>query len=257
MEELVPRQHWSAQGERQLRAILDSAGLKFSFRRPRATVARRALFHMIAELLNAGMISSEQVTGIEPLLTFDDPLLLLIEPMQRPDQVASIPRRDRYSERNEQWLERIEEARQVVSPYFESDWRVIAEETTLKILDWEVPTEMRRSVVRPSDSASVEVLFTNVPASRINAYWDMDVEPDVRSLAIRNGAFMYDTIGTNWIGFNPKLARDLGWKPGVEGMLSWEDGSGRILAKTLWWTDGALQQYPPAFDEKLGADGLL
>jgi hypothetical protein len=258
MEELAPWETWNAQGEDRLRAILASAGLKFSFRRPRALLARRALFHLIGELLDARRISSTKVAQLEPLLTFDDRMLLLIEHARRPDEVLPIPRGEKYSERNEQWLERIEETRQLARPNLESGWRVIAEKTTLKILDWEVPTETRRSVVCSSDAvAPQEELLTKIPASQIDAYWDLDVSGKAGPLAIQNEAHMYDTIGANWIGFNPKVARDLGWRPGTESMLSWEDGSGQILAKTIWWADGTIQHYPPALKNEIGEGWLV
>jgi hypothetical protein len=258
MEEIAPRETWNAQSEDRLRAILASAGLKFSFRRPRALVARRALSYLIAELLDTGRISSAKVAQLEPLLTFDDPILLLIEPARRPDEVPPIPRGEKYSERNEQWLERIEETRQLARPNLENGWRVIAENTTLKILDWEAPTETRRSVVCPSDAvAPKEELLTKIPASQIDAYWDIDVSGKAGSLAIQNDAYMYDTMGAKWIAFNPKVARDLGWRPGTDSMLSWEDGSGRILAKTIWWADGTIQHFPPAFHDEIGEGWLV
>jgi hypothetical protein len=257
MEELVPRKHWSAQGERQLRAVLDSAGLKFSFRRPRAVLARRALFHMAGELLDAGRIRVERITDIEPLLTFDDPVLFFIEPVQRPHEIAPVQTGER--ERSELWIERIAEVRQVLRYRLENGWTVIAEHTRLKKLDWGGPTETRRSALRLSDAASPGAeMLTKVPASQILAYWGMDVGDDAAgSLAIQNDAFMYDTLGANWIGFNPEVARDLGWHPGAEGMLSWEDGSGETLAKTIWWSDGGIQHYPPPFDEEIGEGWLV
>ena len=256
MEALVPRERWSAQGERRLRAVLDSAGLKFSFRRPRAVLARRALFHMVGELLDAERISFEEVAEIDSLLTFDDPVLLFIEPVQRPAEVAPIPREER--KRKEEWIEQIEEVRQILRHRLENGWRVIAEKTTLKKLEWGVPTETRCSVVSASDPASpAEEVLTKVPASQIGAYWGVNTSAEARSLAIQNNAFMYDTIGANWLGFNPELARDLGWNPGAEGMLSWENGSGQILAKTIWWTDGALQHHSPPFDDEIGEGWLV
>lgn len=110
----------------------------------------------------------------------------------------------------------------------------------------------------PSDAASPsEELFTKVLASQIDAYWDMDIRATARSLAIRNDAFMYDTIGANWVAFNPIVARDLGWRPGTEGMLSWEDGSGWTLAKTIWRTDGAIQHHPPSLHDEIGEGWIV
>jgi hypothetical protein len=256
MEDLVPRERWSAQGERQLRAVLSSAGLKFSFRRPRAVLARKALFHVVGELLDAGRITLKQVSDIDQLLTFDDTLLFFIEPMKRPNEVAPIRRGER--EGNEQWIERVEEIRQVLRYHLANDWTVIAEHTTLKTLEWNMPTETRRSAVCASGTTSPDTeILTKVPASKIAAYWAMDIGQDpVTTLAIQNNAFMYDTLGANWVGFNPHLARDLGWKPGTDGMLSWNDLSGEILAKTIWWTDG-IQHYPPHFDDEIGEGWLV
>jgi hypothetical protein len=131
MHELAPRDTWSAAGEGHLRAILSSAGLKFSFRRPRAQLARHALFHIIAELIDPGRIAEEMMSRLVTILTFGDPDLLLQQPAQRPSRIASIVRRDGDRGHNEEWIGRLDEARPLVRAT-QSGWRVLGEHSTSK-----------------------------------------------------------------------------------------------------------------------------
>ena len=100
---------------------------------------------------------------------------------------------------------------QVLRYDLENGWTIIAEHTTLKKLDWGRPTETRCSALRLSDAAlpGAEIL-TKVSRSQIIEYWHMDVGDDTaRSLAIQNDGLMYDTLGANWIGFNPEVVETL------------------------------------------------
>lgn len=84
MHQLSPQTFWSAEGERKLRAVLYAAGLRLSFPRPRAVLARRATFHIIVELMQAGVLDGTALDQLTPWLRCYDPFLLLAEPVARP-----------------------------------------------------------------------------------------------------------------------------------------------------------------------------
>lgn len=254
MGDLSPRNAWSAEGEESLRAILSSAGLKFVYRRPRAQLARRALFWIIAELIDAGKITEEKVSRLVPIVTFDDPELLLREPSGRPSEIASIVRRDGYRDRNAEWIERLEEVRPLVRSTFARGWKVLGEHTTLKLLAWEIPTEERFSTLSDHDTMDPEEFFENARAMQLRAYPPSE---GLDSLLIRNNAYAFDTAGAKWIALNPSIARRLGWLPRADQPLAWVDGAGKMMVKTIWWTDGAMDHSPPSFDDEVGEGWLV
>jgi hypothetical protein len=261
MRELDPRESWTAAAEGQLRAILDSAGLRFGFRRPRAVLARRAMFHIILELFDAGKLTTAQVADLEPILTFCDPQLLVIAPNPRPPEIPPLPKRERYSERHEQWIERIDEGRSFLRTATDDGRVVLAEYTVLKLLEWEEPTEKRFAVggsLAPSAAADpTDGLFYNVLPSLVEHYLTIGVTGNPPPLIIRNHAFMYDTLGTEWIALNPVVATQLGWTLKETGLFAWCNERGEVMVETVWWADGSLHHHPPEFDDEVGEGWLV
>ncbi len=261
MRELDRQESWTAAAEGRLRAILDSAGLRFGFRRPRAVLARRAVFHIILELLDAGRLTATQIADLDPVLTFCDPQLLVIAPTSRPPDVLPIPRRERYSERHEQWIERINEVRGVVRTTTDDGRIVLAEHTVLKVLEWEEPTEKRFAVARsapPSaDRDPADRFFHIVLPSLVEHYPALGVRANPPPLVIRNDAYTYDTLGAEWIALDPAVAAQLGWTLKETGLFAWCDEAGETMAETVWWADGSLHHYPPEFDDEVGEGWLV
>ena len=87
MNALRPFDEWSAVGEQRLRSTLDAAGLKFSFVRPRTSLVRRAMFHVVAELYDARVFNLDVLNQLEPILRNYDPSMLAREPGPRPAEV--------------------------------------------------------------------------------------------------------------------------------------------------------------------------
>ncbi len=86
IHELAPEKYWSRVGEQNLRHIYESARLRLTYKRPRALIARRSIFHIIAELIDTGwVLGPEELLEIEKLMRFYDPHMILSEPLSRPD----------------------------------------------------------------------------------------------------------------------------------------------------------------------------
>lgn len=261
MHALAPEQSWSAAAENRLRSILDSSGLRFPFRRPRAVIARRAMFHVVAELLDAGRLTMVQAAEIEAMLRFYDPQLLLIPARRRPAAVPPVPRRERYSERNEEWIERVDESRTALKQRTAEGRMILAEQTTLRILDWGLPTENRLADLRagsaPRADDTADRFFYNVLPGLVEEYPTLGVGGDPPPLIIRNNAYMFDTWGATWIALNPFVGEQLGWRPAGEGLFTWEDMAGRRVVETVWWADGLIGHCPPHFDDEVGEGWLV
>ena len=194
------------------------------------------------------------MSRLVPIVTFDDPELLLREPSGRPSEIASIVRRDGYRDRNAEWIERLEEVRPLVRSTFARGWKVLGEHTTLKLLAWEIPTEERFSTLSDHDTMDPEEFFENARAMQLRAYPPSE---GLDSLLIRNNAYAFDTAGAKWIALNPSIARRLGWLPRADQPLAWVDGAGKMMVKTIWWTDGAMDHSPPSFDDEVGEGWLV
>ena len=242
MHELAPFEDtWSEQAEGRLQSTLRSSGLIMPFVRPRARFARRAVFHAVAELDDAGKLSKENRDGLETFLRVYDAKMVLEKPSERPVQVSNMV----SGEQN--WVERAHESL-VLTDWSSTDARfVLAERTILKRygLRGEL-TEKRFSVVE-SSLLSIHVpvtepreFFTSTVNGSVSEYATLAHTSETPWLAVRNSPYAYESPGSDWLAINPAVAKDLGWNFVADGLFRWTDSNGRTMAESVWWTDGTI-----------------
>jgi hypothetical protein len=246
--------------EDELREGLSSVGLRLTFNRPRVGPARRALFRVVAELVDAGELGPDELRRLEPVLRFYDPIMLLTQPTRRPREVPPMPGGDRRVRRGDDWLDGTEESLDLMRAQTVDGRVVLAENTLLKNLDWNVPTEKRRSVVRflqdPQDEAEEESFLLRLIGRVYDEY--ADLPSSERHLIVRHAAFMrYLSPGENWLALNPTVARRLGWSASGDGMFAWKDEAGRTAVESVWWQDSNPSHSPPELRSEVGEGWLV
>ena len=258
MQQLAPQETWSAQGERQLRAALDPAGLRLPFRRPRSVLARRAMFHVIVELINANVLGLSSLRRLDPVLRFYDPVMMLAEPKQRPSDISPIFGLHQYEKCSEEWLEQVGRTGDLVSFKTPDGKIILAEKTTLKRLDRESPTEIRRSVVCPSAIAhpnsdyEYDSFFQTVTNRLVVEYLDIEVNAIPTPLILHHTAYGYDSHGADWLALNPDVGYLIGWKLVNDGLFRWVDDEEQVMVESIWWMDGLFERSPPDLNEEVG-----
>ncbi len=263
MQQLVPRETWSAQGERQLRAALDPAGLRLPFRRPRSVLARRAMFHVITELIDANVLGLSSLRRLDPVLRFYDPVMMLAEPKQRPSDISPIVGLHQSWIFIEEWLEQVDRTCDLVSFKTPDGKIILAKKTTLKRLDRESPTEIRRSVVCPSATAypnsdyEYDSFFQTVTNRLVVEYLDIEVDAIPTPLILHHTAYGYDSHGTDWLALNPAVGYLIGWKLANDGLFRWVDDEEQVMVESVWWVDGLVEQSPPHLNEEVGEGWLV
>jgi hypothetical protein len=103
MRKLAEESTWIAAGEQALRTGLDRSELEFTFRRPRALVARSAILHVLAELADGRLISDENLLVLHSILRYSDPDLVLKRPIPRPLVIGPAVRPE-HNEYKRDWL---------------------------------------------------------------------------------------------------------------------------------------------------------
>lgn len=159
-------------------------------------------------------------------------------------------------------------------------WVVLAEETWLRWLNWEYPTETRVGVrLERNLWASLELdnheerldqddMDGGISAGlaldgQVEAFSHLRAEEYLTrasapySIVVRNSTFRFETPANSWLAINPVLAEYLGWHPAPEGLFRWVDAGGNVMAESLWWQDGFAQQRPPLFDDEVGHGWLV
>ena len=143
---------WSSQVEKELQSLLAASGRRMTYIRPRFRIAQRALFHVIAEMLDFNIISHQAVGILDSWLRTYDPQMVLAEPTYRPAQIARMSTIPMTFDPGE-WSHDAETALPLTE-WTPTDQRtVLAEATSLK---WEdnlySPTETRYSVLETDRS---------------------------------------------------------------------------------------------------------
>jgi len=263
MRQLAPLDTWSTQGENRLQATLSSARLRFHYHRPCAVLARRVVFHMVTEFIEAGTLGSVSFQSMESALRFYDPVMLLTRPGSRPAEVRPISGRDGYGRSNGDWLSRVNEAINPVDFYISHGNRILAEETTLKRPEWENPTEIRRSAIYLSTMPSLNADDSYYPFSLkvsnrlIMEYASLQGNEVPMPLIIYNIAYGHDSPGRNWLALSPTVGYLLGWKLTEHGLFRWINDEGAMMAESIWWRGGCIEQSPPNYDDEVGEGWLV
>ena len=120
---------WSAEAEKDLQSKLSRTGIRLPFVRPRARVARMAIFRAVSELVDAGKISIQGAALLEYRLRSYEPGLIMVEPAHRPANIAKMDKAQISSSASE-WVHNVSEALPHADWDPENRMAVLAEVTT-------------------------------------------------------------------------------------------------------------------------------
>lgn len=259
MERLLPKESWSAAAEKTLRWLLDTCDLKYVFHRPRAVLAKRAMFHIIAELIDSKTVTPQQLKSIETELRFYDPMMVMIQPSPRPLCISTLSGIREHGGVERDWTEKALESLGATCSTTADGLTLLGEETELQRLDWGGPKEIRRSVLRTGVGANGEkTFFEPLPNSFVTEYPDREIVTTPRPLVVRHGDFItFDSPGKHWLALNPAVAHDMGWTLSNEGLFRWVDKSGQIMVESIWWIDGLVERGGPVFPDNEVGEGWL
>ena len=240
---------WSRLGEKLMRYRFDRASLKFTYRRPRATIARYALSHVIGELVDGNYLSPSVFRILIPLLTYYDVDAYFFDPIARPPFVPpEIGFRNMSFEKPEVLLDRSLQTT-------EDGLVIFGEITNLRVLDWELPTETRRSQICSeylSPGRGEYDFFQRVAKCLRKDYPRHRVDESILSTVISHEGRWFESTNPEWLAFNPTLANELKWKVDDEKLLGWKDSDGKEMVWSIFWKDGLFQMPPPKIDQEVG-----
>jgi hypothetical protein len=234
-----------------MRSQFNGIGMKYAYRRPRATIARHALFHLISELVNSGLLKSENLKDLKPVLQFYDPESFFNIPSVRPNFVAPLLG---WEQQNFVDFQPAEVEKQVKRAD-ENGLIILGEYSKIKLLDWELPTVIRQSLI--SDKNYIlrddeNHFFPTHPAMHIANYPFSTFTQSINSTVVWQEGRIFDSPYADWLAFNPALARFLGWMPVKDKFLGWVNENGELMVWSIFWQDGLFEMSPPHSDEEVG-----
>ena len=271
----------------EVRGALLRMGLRIPYRKPAPRRVEHALECAVAMLVDHGRLDDRHTTALETLFRKADPYFLTSRPVRRPLIVRPIPERSQSNHVGPSWtsgastsdaqLAHVEPLSDSDSPTDEDkEWVVIAEDTSLRWLDWKYAVETRLGVrskghrasehdSEPPDPTDADggaaankaidarvATFSNLTANQYLTHARAQT-----SMVVRNRCHRYETPARTWLALNPSLGLQLNWKLSEDGLFRWVDRHGAVMAESVWWQDGFLGQLPPQFDDEVGEGWLV
>lgn len=259
MRQLTPPDRWSADGEERYRAVVEAGGLDLIYRGPRLKTARSAVGLLAGELVRFDLITARRHERLNALLRCHDPAFVLAKPDSRPAGIAGL--RDHQQKYVDSvWANDASEGHSRLISEWPAGAIVLAEETTIRHLAWELPAEVRRSMIVACDDFSIpqhrEWSFPVVHKGLASEYPSYEFDAEPFPFVIQNFGEGFDTPGEFWLALNPAVAAELEWRHDPAGRFRWLDCDAEVMVESVWWVDGPITLGPPNHDDEV-AEGWL
>jgi hypothetical protein len=247
---LAPEDRWARLGEKWLRNHLNTADLRYPYRRPRSTIARRAFFHLIGELVDLQILSASSIGEMKPVLDYYDPEMFFIKPDPTPDFVNQMPDRDQAS------VDVAPAKTEFPKLVTDRGFVILGEYSKVRRLQWELPTVVTQTMIAASNTSAGAERESFFPRE---IYW---LRHDYAKLSSGHSPTpiviweegrmrMFDSPNPVWLALNPAVARSLGWSPSQDLLFGWLDQEGHPAVWSVWWKDGIYGTPPPRLHESV------
>lgn len=237
---------------------LHDANVKYALISLRTAAIRRALMHLVTELLDVGAITEQWAASNLPE---HDCVPASFPEAPKPDFIHSL-KRYQASHVASGWVEAVASSPLLLQQelrIYPPDWTVIGEYSLVRSLNWGTATETYRAhlandqlIQDETEDEIFEVIFNQLTS----AYYTLD-ELNLRSLVVRHRPYLHYPLKSWWLAFNPALGRHLGWQPAPDHLFGWQDREGNLFIKSVYWVNGNVEMSPPRLESEAGEGWLV
>lgn len=243
MKEIGKEEEWIVEYEKELRSHMSEIYLKYSYPRPRVITARRAIMHVTNELIDSGIIDDKRIHN---LIISNDYSVPFFYEIAKPEFIQTIKERDFGGVGND-WLDRISESKRLNETLldYNEHFKIIGEYNQVRNLEWGSPTEEYMCQIAIFDELDKEdsSIFRSVFQQLSKSYHDLcHIGPSI--IVIRDHRYNQFDLKSNWIAFNPELARCLGWEPELTKLFAWKNSYNELMVESIYWCNGNTQMTP-------------
>jgi len=248
MNDLDIPYHWTEEYEMKLRSHLESIHLNYSYPRPRAQTAKRALMYLIAELIDAEEIDVKEVKNY---FIMHDHEVHFFPEIEKPNFISRLTEERHFVSKD--WVSNIDSSERLNQTFNVENGLIIGEYSKQRNLEWGNPTEifMMKLNVSKYEQEIPHHIFGSLFETQSSNYHSADT-PGRSIVVLRSHLFDQFDLKSNWIALNPVLARYLKWKPSKEHLFAWEDKNGKLMVESIYWSDGNIDIPPPHFELEVG-----
>lgn len=250
MDNLTGINSYGSEAEQELRSNLAIQNLKLTFRRPRALVARRAICHLISELVDAMKIKQKDALMIAHTLSYIDPLIANLGWSHKPDFIQyNLPE----SRVPDNWIDEPINKVQLNIGTEVGSMIIVGEICKIKSMDWLVVSEEIEQVL------SFSKTFKSNQSVQINSkclYQDYPKNLDSLDILYLNPGIYFDTKQSSWLAIHPLLMNQYGMRLSKEKPFIWLSNDGKIIAQTIFWKSGTIEHSSSSYKDQCGEGAL-
>lgn len=244
MKMIGDENEWTVEYEKTLRHHLEEIGLEYSFHRPRVKAAYRAIMQIATELVDSNLINHNEIKRV---LISKDYNVSFFPTIKKPSFIQAINERE-FGEVSKEWIDKIEESDRLKDSnllIYSPGFKIIAEYTLVKKLDWGSPSEEYSFHIAPSNliDKSEHYIFGSVFHQLSENYHSLSGGGHF-IVVIRDHRFNQFNIKSRWIAINPVLARYFGWLPEPSKLFAWKNPLGDLMVESIYWSNGNSNMAP-------------
>jgi len=232
---LLKEENYAQQKTRHFNKI----GLMFIDYKPEFSIVRKAIYKLIALLIDNSILDYRFINIVKHLSFFDLELFKL-EALPKPKEIP-IPIFEGYSLSHDNFLDNIDGYIDSYHTETINNQVVLGEFTEYQFLYHQNGAEKRRFTTffykRENQEQNFLIAYNKKIREKLAVNEDL-YEEDL--LIIHNRPRFNDIKGQEWICINPKIPLKLGWHLSNEGLFRWKNNEGDIMVETIWWVDGEI-----------------
>jgi hypothetical protein len=235
--------------------FLEKINMFIAHNKPKIPFLKAALARVSAELYDAGLLGVEDIQFLDDIFCDHDPELFNINQAIRPGYIAEMggfTEKDRqYFSIPKDWGLTPESSVSLLKLNTDENLIILGESTHLRRLENDWPEEDRFSLFRacsplvfwdkknPHDD---EIPFSDVFMVNISGYENILNIPE-KEIVIAHKGYRYQTNKANWIGLNPRVGYDMGWKLAKNGYFRWINDKNEVVVESIYWEDGSVDSF--------------
>lgn len=207
----------------------------YSFEPLKFKVYKRAFWRVLSELIDAKKLDFKIADNIMDVYDYSINLMPI---KAAPNNIKPL---NGYKNiyKSQEWIDTIKTSSRITNqPYKEIEFIVIGEFSESNILNNSGFTEVRMSQIQNENNIINEPEYF-FESSRINTdkYWLQEMLENIIFKNSNNRLGQYDII-SQWLAFNPILAKEFGWSRNFEKLFAWKDSYGNLMVYSEYWENG-------------------
>jgi hypothetical protein len=211
----------------------------------RALTGREASMRLFGSFASSALVPAGAEKAYDVFHPIYDSAIDLLRPQQLPAELGTADWLSDDTERRS-WAEGKNADSWTNYPQTVDGLYLLGERTMLTrpVWEWLREERYRGLSLKSLDSATPRESFMSSRQLTYEMYLEGYAQPSDQLIVCNNEQQLLGST-YSWVAFNTKAARQLGWIPSTSEPFRWDDASGAMMVKSIYWRNGWIGLKPP------------